>query len=176
MNIDPIKFTEADMPVIIIEEDRQGLLGGLIKWKSAGNYNHVEAMIRPGIVISQGPAGLKEIPIKDQLHPRIKMKFWKFCPQDPAEKIYFFEAIKKDLQKPWYRKRYDFLGILGQAIGIRWLQIPWRRYCSEIVAAWFRSIGRNSIPARPTPAELNEIFKKMPDMQVMGYWEDPDAD
>lgn len=39
--------------------------------------------------------------------------------------------IFRDLEVPWWRKRYDWLGILGQKFRVPWLNLPWSWYCSE---------------------------------------------
>jgi hypothetical protein len=170
--IDPKEITESQLPIIILEEDRQGMFGWAIRWHCKDNYNHAEIMVHPGKVASQNPGGYKEWPIDKVMTSRAFLKFWQFDPVDHSEIDIIREAVEKDLAKPWWKRRYDFLGILGQAVGLRWIQSPWGKFCSESVAANLRLIPRLQavIPPRPSPAELNQIFKTMPEMKMIGYW------
>lgn len=42
----------------------------------------------------------------------------------------FNDSINSRLSSPWWITQYDYLGILGQAIGIPWIHTPGLRYCS----------------------------------------------
>lgn len=172
--IDPALFNEKELPIIIFEEDKRGMFGFAIRWLT-GNYNHVEIMTNLGKVASQTFKGYKEYPIEKILDKQTFMKFWQFDPVDRREIDIIKEQVRKDLNKPWYAKRYDFLGLIGQLTGIRWIQSPFGKFCSESVAANLRLIPRLAkvIPARPNPSELNQILKTMPDMKLLGYfWRD----
>ena len=80
------------------------------------------------------------------------------------------KLIEKDLSAPWWRRRYDFLGIVGQLLRIRWIQSPWAKYCSERVAGYLRKVLKMAIPVRRTPSEINAIFKKHQRMIIYGYY------
>lgn len=170
--IDPKEITESQLPIIILEEDRQGMFGWAIRWHSKDNYNHAEIMVHPRKVASQNPGGYKELPIDKLMTGRTFMKFWQFDPVDRREIEIIRKQVEADLAKPWWGRKYDFLGILGQALGVRWIQSPWGKFCSESVSANLRLIPRlkDKIPARPNPSELNQILKTMPDMKLLGYW------
>ena len=170
--INPKELIESNLPIIIFEEDRQGLFGWAIRWHEKDNYNHVEIMVSLGRVASQDPKGYKEYPIENSMQKRVFMKFWQFSPIDLTEIDIIRQQVNKDLNKPWWARRYDFLGIVGQAVGLRWIQSPWGKFCSESVATNLRLIPRLQviIPKRPNPAELNKIFKTMSEMKLLGYW------
>ena len=88
------------------------------------------------------------------------------------EKELIEKAVYKDLNQSWYKRSYDFLGILGQATGFRWIQSPWKYYCSERIAKYLCLIRplKEKIPKRPSPADLNRLFKTLKGMEVFGYW------
>lgn len=170
--IDPRVFQKSDLPIIIFVEDRQGFFSWAIRWHSKDNYNHAEIMVNPGQVASQNPNGYKEIPIDKLLTKQTFMKFWQFDPVIKSEIDIIKETVNKDLKKPWHSKRYDFLGLIGQLTGLRWIQSPWGKFCSESVAANLRLIPRlkEVIPPRPNPSELNQILKTMVDFKLLGYF------
>jgi hypothetical protein len=148
------------------------MLGWAIRWHSKDNYNHVEIMVHPGKVASQDPGGFREKPIEKCMKKQAFLKFWQFDPIDRKEIDIIRQQVEKDLAKPWWARRYDFLGLIGQLTGLRWIQSPFGQYCSEKTAAFFRRIQRliNVVPKEPNPSELNQIFKTMPDMKLLGYW------
>lgn len=170
--IDPLKLTESQLPIIILVEDRQGMVGWAIRWHNKSNYNHIQWMVKLGKVASQDPTGYKEKPIEKCMRSQAFMKFLQFDPIDREEIKIITDQIEKDLAKPWWKKRYDFLGIIGQFTGLRWIQSPWAKFCSERVATNLRLIPRleKIIPKRPNPSELNTIFKSMAEMKLLGYW------
>lgn len=169
IKINPNDFTENQLPIIIVAEDRQGMFGWAIKWHSKDNYNHVEVMVHLGKVATQNPGGFKEVPISKIMTKQAFLKFWQFDPVDRTEIGNIIKLVEQELAKP---PQYDFLGLIGQLTGLRWIQNPWKEYCSEGVAMFFRTIKRllGIIPPRPNPSELNQIFKTMPDMKLLGYW------
>lgn len=172
IKINPKDFTEDHLPIIIVAEDRQGMFGWAIRWHSKDNYNHAEIMVHLGKVASQNPGGYKEVPIEKCLTKQAFLKFWQFDPVDRKEIDIIRQQVEKDLAKPWWGRRYDFLGLIGQLTGIRWIQNPWGKFCSESVGDNLRLIPRlqKIIPNRRNPSELNQILKTMPDMKLLGYW------
>lgn len=170
--IDPTKFTESSLPIIIVAEDRQGLFGWAIRWHSKDNYNHAEIMVHLAKVASQDPCGYREVSLEKLMTKQAFLKFWQFDPVDRKEIEIIRQQVEKDLAKPWWARRYDFLGLIGQLTGIRWIQSPFGKFCSESVAANLRLIPRlqSIIPKEPNPSELNQVCKTMPDMKILGYW------
>ena len=168
MLIDPLDLTQEDMPVFVFSDDRRSFIGWAIKAHSKGNYNHIMIMVNPCRVVTQGGT-YKEIPIKRYMKPFIHLKFWKCHNITPAEAYQIFNKVGKDLKLPWWRKLYDFIGIVGHLVGVRWVNIPWLSYCSERVLSYVRVILKD-VESRQSPAELNELFKKEKRMTLIGHW------
>jgi len=64
---------------------------------------------------------------------------------------------RRDLADHWWRKLYDWLGIMGQALHISWLQNPLKYYCSERCAKHLRraaTIAALGLPTQPDPGDL----------------------
>lgn len=65
------------------------------------------------------------------------------------------KEIQRKLDAPWYKQRYDTVGIVGQYLHLPVLNIPWLRYCSESVADDIRLTGGPSSPPKHgNPAQL----------------------
>jgi len=169
--IDPNTIT--DFPVVVLVDDLRGFVGWGIKTHTKGNYNHVMTLYRPGYCASQGFWMYADVPLKKYLRPGIMLKFWalKGCSAEIKRQI--IDKNTADLKLPWWRRGYDYLGILGQATGIKWVQTPWKHFCSEAVAEDLRLDPklREVIPERPSPADLDRIFEAHPEyFECAGYW------
>lgn len=174
--IDPAELRATDLPFIILVDDLRGFIGWAIKWHCNGNYNHIMTATELNFVESQGFFMYEKIKLERYLKPGLMLKFWKIkLNRDEIE--LFNKRISEDLKQPWYRKLYDFPGILGQALRIRFLQSPFQSYCSERVANELRVIPRikNLIPVRSSPAMLNITFNQYPDVfDCVGYYQGKD--
>jgi len=171
--IDPLKIKESDLPLVVFSDHAWGFINWLIKWRTKGRYNHVMMMIEPGKLASQSNV-FKSIPMKKYLRKGNRLKFWKFKRLTHHQKDYIKYAVRAELKKPWWGRRYDYLGILGQAVGISKINNPWLNYCSEIVRRFLCTILMG-LPYHPSPKELNEVFKHdryKEDIEVLGYWFD----
>ena len=172
--INPLNFKDEDMPLFVLSDDLRSFIGWGIKAHSGGNYNHIMIMVKPGYIISQG-VSYKEIPIKEYMKSSQMLKFWKYKNIIEQEKDFILTKAEADLKEPWWKRRYDYLGIVGQFFHIRWLNDPFRRYCSERVAEYLCLIKpiKEKIPKKPSPADLNRLFNQIPEFEVVGYyWED----
>lgn len=167
--INPLNIKQNDLPLFVLSDDMRNFLGWAIKSHSKGNWNHIMIMVNPEKVVTQGWT-YKEIPITHYMRDSIRLKFWQ-CKNIPIEKkIDIRDKVNKDLKENWWKKRYDFLGIIGQAFNIRWLNNPLTKYCSERVAIYLRMLGL-PIPQHPSPAEINALFIKNSRMYLYGYWD-----
>ncbi len=170
--INPLDFKVNDLPLIVLSDDQRGFIGWAIKSHSKGNYNHVMIMIHPKYLASQGFKTYQEIPLQDMMKTNIMMKFWRYKPLTHNQIVDINTAVIKDLKKNWFKRSYDFLGIIGQLTGLRWIQSPWKFYCSEIVAKYLRLIPEleKKIPPRPSPADLNRLFNEIEGFEEVGYY------
>lgn len=158
----------SSFPIVVLCSDMRGVVSSLIKIRT-GNFNHAMIMVRPGLVVTQNFV-LKEIPISKYMESGRIMQFWAIngLTKDDLEKMVC--QINKDLKSPWWARSYDFLGILGQATGLTWIQSPFGNYCSENVAKYLR-ILKKDVPKRPDPSDLGILFKNSPDdFENIGMW------
>lgn len=164
---------EDDFPLVILIDDKRSFLGFAIKARSGGNYSHIMDMYRPGICATQSPLGFKDIKISRYLQPQFQVKAWCYEGATDEQKQAWKDIIKLGLKEPWYKRAYDFLGIIGYLIPgklSRKINIPWLKYCSERVAEHLRAVFNINIPKHSSPVEINKILKKHPKFKVYGYW------
>lgn len=155
----PETIMASDLPLIVFSDSTSGLIEFIIKWRTKGSYNHVMWFINPCEFISQGNTYSK-VPMKRYMKPNARLKFvaLKGVTQDG---IYVIKkSIKEKLALPWHKKAYNWIGILGQAIGLKFLNFPGLEYCSQDVPQHLK-IALASCPAG-FPAPLNGIIKNIP--------------
>lgn len=173
--VDPRDFLYEDCPIIVLVDDLRGGIGWIIKEHTAGNYCHAMTLLAPDVLASQNWL-FERKKLEQYMKPSLMLKFWRIKDLTRAEKLVIENNILNRLALPWYKRRYDYLGIFGQALNIKWIQSPFGLYCSEEVAADYL----NAIPRalslgfhQPSPADLDRIFKTNPDvLECLGYWWD----
>lgn len=169
--VDPTTFKDGDLTFILCN-DAQGMLGWFIKWYTKGNYCHAMIMRRPGFVCTQNDT-YKELPLKNYLINSEGLKFWRINNLTPAEFNLINVAITKDLSAPWWRRMYNYLGLVGQALHVPGISMPGQDICSQRDAEYLRLLPRlaSIIPEHPSPADLDSIFRAYPKlMTCIGYF------
>lgn len=182
-NFNPYLETRVDdLPIIVLTTTATDLIGYLIKWKTDGSYSHAMFLTSTsGDVVSQQFDGYKKMKIDSWMKPNGRVKFWKFKGTEEMKKA-CVESIYQKLCHP-KKKRYDWIGIFGQLLGFKKLNHPQLNYCSEDVAYHLRVSARvcnsddvinilDGIDLQSSPADLNEYFKRHPELfQVVGVWD-----
>ena len=161
--INPYKIKE--FPVIILVDNRRSFISWAIKAHSKGNYQHVMILYMHDLCASQD-ATYKTVHIDKYLKKHVMLKFWVYTGKE-KEKI--LDSIRRDLITSRLERRYDFLGILGQLLRLKWINNPKTYYCSERVAKHMRDAGM-ILPKHPSPSKLNQLFKEIPEMKCLGHW------
>ncbi len=164
----PFDIKDKDCPIFVSATDLRGFLGWGIRLRTHSIVNHSMILYRQGYFVSQSWV-YKEIPIERYVKKGIMLKLWQCKDITKSEKRRIFEGIRDDLSLPFWERMYDCLGIVGQLVGLRWLNIPQLNYCSERVAKRVRVLLPN-LKKHPTPAELDEAFKKSKRFKCLGYY------
>ena len=155
-----------EFPVFMLVDDRRSFIGFAIKNHSHGCYNHIAELFMPGMLASQDTVGYRMVDIDKYLKKRYMLKFWAYTGKRQTDLI---DSIKKDLKSSVRKRRYDFLGIVGKLLHLKWLNNPKTYYCSERSSKHLRNIGMK-LPKHPSPSELNQLFKTKTSMVCLGHW------
>jgi len=166
--INPNDIKRIDLPLFVLSDDLRSFFSWGIRLHTKNNYSHIMIMVEPGSFVTQGFTYSK-VPIKKYLKPQIRLKFWQYKNISHNTIVDIIEAVRKDLAKSWWLKQYDPIGIIGQALHLRCLQIPWRHYCTERVIKYIQ-LTRLPIKIRRNPGEIDKFFESREEMQVYGYW------
>lgn len=164
--VDP--FSLEDFPIIVFAHREDSVVGSAINCKTKGVYNHVMWQIDRYTMASQEFKGFVRVPVDRFLLPTYRLKFLSI--DNKYYRSVLLKKILEELAKPWYARRYDFLGILGQAIGLPWIQSPLGKFCSEQMALLLNEVCHTRLPKRPSPSTLNTEFKFIEFIKLLGYW------
>lgn len=147
-----------DWPMICFSDHTSGLIEYAIKIRTRGIYNHVMWTIRPGYFVSQGNT-YSEAKMERYMKKGNRLYFFKVVGLTEEQRALIKRSIERKLALPWYKKMYDWVGILGQAIGIKKLNIEGLNYCSEDVVFHLRAA---LLYETPEQKELCEVIKNVP--------------
>jgi hypothetical protein len=172
--IDPKLFLEGEYTIILCN-DSQGSLDWFIKWFDKGNYCHAMETRTPMLVCTQNDM-YKEIPLNTYLINSEELKFWRINNLTPDEFTLINNKIDSDLSAPWYKRMYNYLGLIGQGLHLPWVSMPGQDICSQRVAGHLRLLPRLAavIPEHPSPADLDALFIANPTLftNIGYYWQD----
>ena len=167
--IDPACIFAWDLPVIVLADNMRSFVPWIIRAHTEGNYSHIMELFEPGVVATQQHM-FKKAAIDYYMKPYYRLKFWKVTNLPDADRARWKAMIAGDLADPWYKKIYDYLGVLTQYINIPSINSEMNKYCSERVGCHLKALGFN-VKDHPSPAELNVYFKEHPErFELLGYW------
>ena len=180
--IDPLKIPKEDFPLIVFSDKTYGIVEFLIKLRTRGRYNHVMWAIAPNTFATQS-GSFKLLPFKSYMQRGNRLKFVKVKCLDDGDKELIVSSTKVKSEKKWWKRSYDYLGIIGQALGIKKVNVNGLHYCSEDVVYHLARFSCfyddnaqeviNSMPKHESPEGLNEYMKKHQDVfEVYGRWAD----
>lgn len=160
LTIEEIKAIPPDQyPFLVFSDNPRSLFGWGIKVRTKGVYDHFMWLIGPDLLASQRWWFQKRTV---DSYSGYTLKLVNNPDWTPAEKTMLIGAIMADVNKPWYRTLYDVPGILGQAVGIPEINIPWLDYCSER-GSYLKLVDPEYNLKHPDPVELNRWTKERPD-------------
>lgn len=176
MEIKPIKdilaIPKEDLPLMVLSDNPASFLSFGIKAHQNGSYNHFMWMIEPGRFASQDLM-YHSVPAEKYFGNRLKM--W-HCPSwTNPERLRLTLLVLRALKEPWYKRLYDWPQILGFMVGVRGLQLPWRKICSDHVDYLAAVDPLWQVNQHFSPPEINRIFKQIGKYEVYNYY-DPDIE
>lgn len=183
---DPRTIPQTDMPLIVFSDVTHDWIGFLIKWRTAGDFDHAMWATVKGQFVVQDFSGYHEKPMDVYLKNGNRLKFMSLVNITPVAINILDASIDARLKQPWYRKAYDYLGIVGQALGMPWLHMPGLDYCSEDVILHLKHMAPGLPIADQTvianignqwnPEQLEDYMQVHPEtFKEYGKWEADDG-
>ncbi len=175
---DPRTILENDEPLLIFCNEK-GFIADVIDWRTdiegVHPWDHAMLSIDQGKFCSQFMGvfnAYREIPMENYMKKGVQLGFVKLVNNNADFTAAFKKSVQKRLTARWWVTMYDYLGILGQAIGFPPLHTPGLRYCSVDVIRHLVNacpyllksdqLVINNIPKETNPEALWKIILSNP--------------
>lgn len=172
--VDPTELPALNMFNVILVDNLQDFISWGIKADTSSNYNHSETQRTPNLVDCQEMGSLfKTVPIKQYMIKENILKIWQINNLTADEWNLLNTAVQNDLKGPWYKRFYNYLGIVGQFTGLTWISFPGTCFCSQRVAKYLRMLPRfaSVLPENVSPGFEDSFFMSHPElMTCAGFW------
>jgi hypothetical protein len=155
-------------PCVVLSQNVQSIIGSAINAISHGAYSHIMWQIDKDTMASQEPIGFVKRGLENFTTAKHKLKFFEIV--DATDRLRIGVDINARLELPWWKRRYDYLGILGQWLHIPCIQNPNAYFCSELEAVLLNKYCGLNLPLHTSPSELNKLFKNIQCLKLLGYW------
>lgn len=165
-----LNIPKSHLPLLALTDNALSWFGLMIRKHQRGLYNHSMWLYRPRTFASQEIPTYRNMDVKKFAH-NSRIKLWHNPNWTEAQKATINVQIATRLAQPWYRRLYDFAGILGHFINKPSFHSPWQEYCSEGVGSTLALIDSSFLLSYPTPSDINKWCKDQDNMQVYGYYE-----
>lgn len=113
--------SQDDMVSDIIELREDG------SWGINGEVSHMMTMTLPGLFNCQSPAGFNQVSVNSYMTKGTRIVFFDFVNMNPRA----YQAMCMIVNERLGKQGYDWLQIVGQAMGLDFLHMPGTEDCSE---------------------------------------------
>lgn len=172
-----------DLPVIVFsDKTSRDFISTIIKLRHKNStVNHVMWLYSPTKFASQNNT-YSLVDTDKYMREGNRLFFFELVGFTPIQKRIVQKSIERKLALPWYKKAYDYVGILGQAVGIKWLNIGGLNYCSESVISDIKMAADagneeiskiiDGIGRHMYPDELKDYLEGFDRyFKLIGYWD-----
>ena len=162
---------QKDLPLLVLSDNLRSWVSARIKKHTHGSYNHLMWMVEPGKFISQN--WMLQEQLIEKYFDGYRIKLWHNPNWTSMQKIIITTMLANRVRAPWYKRLYDPLQIVGIRLGVRWLQIPGIRICSDHSDILKKIEPDWNFKTGPSPEEINRYLETRPEYKVFGrYMED----
>jgi hypothetical protein len=162
-----LNIHQSKLPLLVLSFNYRNLISSAINIRRKSHYNHLMWLYAPGKLASQGITFTTESLNNYLDHHRLKL--WYNPSWTPKEKLLITQLIHEDLQKPKWRTRYDCLAILGQLLGLGFIQNPLTKICSDY-GSYLKINDPDYNLKYPAPDDVNSWLKKNKKYKVFGRY------
>lgn len=186
---DPRSIPQNDLPLIVFWNQPGSLFSDVTDFKTnlpgIAPQSHAMVAINRGKFVTQRATifnAYVEIPMEKYMVKEGQLTFVSFQNRNLDFVSAFSKSVQKRLTSPWWVTQYDYLGIIGQALGMPWIHTPGLRYCSVDVLRHMvnacPSLPKldqriiNSISPEINPEDLyDDTLKYEPPFAQYGRWD-----
>ena len=173
---DVLEMALKDTPMLVLSDGLYSWFSFRIKQHCRGEYNHAMWVVDPATrdhdltLVSQDWV-LHETPAEKYLAGNHRLKFWHNPAWDGVQISDIRDRAWRLLKRPWYRRAYDAVGIVGHALRIPWFNAPHLQYCSEFAGELLRMVEPAFTMLHPSPSDINAWCKRNSQMECWGVYD-----
>ena len=181
--IHPQDIDIKDLPMLVFsDKTSRDFISTIIKLRHKNStVNHVMWLYSPDKFASQNNT-YALVDTAQYMREGNRLLFFELIGFTPIQKRIILKSIERKLALPWYKKAYDYVGILGQALGIKWINISGLNYCSESVISDIKKAADagseeiskiiDGIGRHMYPDEMKDYLEKFDgQFKLAGYWD-----
>lgn len=191
--LDPRLIPQSETPLLVFWNQKGSLISDGIDWRTdipgIAPQSHAMLCINQGKFVSQKMTifnAYTEVPMEKYMIKGGVLTFVQLTNDNMEFSQAFTKSVQKRLLSLWWVTQYDYLGIVGQAIGLPWIHTPGLRYCSvDVLRHLVNScpylpkqdqLVINNIPKEINPEALWNIILQHPKtFFVIGAWSAEDG-
>lgn len=177
---DPRDIPIEEGPFIVSKGGGIDLMSKLIRWRTKSWCEHSMLCINPGKLVWESTANwYGEGSMNSYMVPNVHLKFYSLVDINPLAVQLLRNYVYGRIKSPWYNKLYDYIGILGQAIGLPKVHTPGLEYCSVDAIHALKSMASglkgdsesiiNNVPDEESPGYLDLFMNQYPSVFVCKY-------
>jgi hypothetical protein len=148
------------LPMPVLSDNVRSFLSWGIKAHEKGAYNHFMWMIHPDMLASQNFLYQSQS-VKDYVS-MYRLKLWYCKAWTPEQREGIIKAIEANLNKPWYKRLYNVVAILGQLFKRPEIRFPGLEICSD-KGKFLKLYDPSYDLYHPDPEEVNHWMEKYPE-------------
>ena len=161
-----------ETPLLVLSDNVQSVVAARIKKLQRGSYNHLMYLTKKdgeNVFVTQD-ATLQIADLDKYVDDRHRLKFWYNPDWTAKQKQIINNELFSELDRPWYKRLYDPIQIIGIRFGMRWLQLPGTfKICSDH-ADILKLVDERFNLEHPSPPEVNRWLKKHDEYKVYGRY------
>ena len=171
--IDPRQIPQSDFPFFISKGGGIDILSKLIRWRTKSWCEHSMLGINAGYFVWEsanswyGEGKMDTYMTNDNC-----LKFYQLVNQTPSTIDALRKYVQNRINSPWWNKLYDWVGIVGEAVGAPKIHTPGLEYCSVDDIHALKTIAYtlpeadqsviNAIPNEENPGYLDQTMVSSP--------------
>lgn len=159
------KNFDGPFPQMVFADNAQGIFSLIVKKKTGGFYGHYMILIAKNQLASQWFYFQRQT--LDH-YAGAHLTFVADPKWSELDRLTMLEAINNDLDKPAWQTRYDVIGVLGELLGLDFLNRKGLKFCSER-GDYLGRVNLKYNLTHPDPQELRNWTKKA-GFQVTGRY------
>lgn len=171
--LDPRAIPPSDFPFIISKGGGIDPVSRLIRWRTHSWCEHSMLSLHPGKLVWEAASSwYGEGSMEKYMIPGNILKFYQLVDINIHAILALENYVANRIASPWWHKLYDWVGIMGEAVGLPKIHTPGLEYCSvdaihalEVMAPAMPKDAQvviNSIPIEENPGYLDQVMASNP--------------